>query len=87
MTDERQDVLTAFVSFATEYGDGPFARAVAAAGPRLEEVANGIVVVLSPPDADERKLLLEAGSRRNLDDAVELAKAAGWRVDPPPPGA
>jgi hypothetical protein len=83
MTDERQDVLNAFVSFATEYGDGPFARAVDAARPRLEDVANGTVVVLSPPDVPSRKLLLEPASRRNLDDAVELAKAAGRRVDPP----
>lgn len=87
MTDARQDVLTAFLSFATEYGDGPFARAVAEADPRLEDVANGTVVVLSPPDVPTRKLLLEPAHRRNLDDAVELAKAAGWRVDPPRPGA
>lgn len=86
MTDARQDVLTAFLSFATEYGDGPFAQAVAAADPRLEDVANGTVVVLSPPDAQSRKLLLEAANRRNLDDAVELAQAAGWRVDPPRAG-
>jgi hypothetical protein len=83
MTDERQDVLTAFLSFATEYGDGPFAGAVVDAAPRLEDVANGTVVVLSPPDATARKLLLEPAHRRNLDDAVELAKATGWRVDPP----
>lgn len=86
MTDARQDVLTAFRSFATEYGDGPFARAVAAADPRLEDVANGTVVVLSPPDVPTRKLLLEAAHRRNLDDAAELAEAAGWRVDPPRAG-
>ncbi|MDO9410421.1 hypothetical protein [Patulibacter sp.] len=86
MTDERQDVLTAFVSYATEYGEGAFADAVAAAAPRLEDVANGTVVVLSPPDVQARKLLLEAQNRRNLDDAVELAKAAGWRIDPPRQG-
>jgi len=83
MTDERQDVLTAFVSYATEYGDGAFASAVADASPRLEDVANGTIVVLSPPDAQARKFLLEAAHRRNLDDAVELARAAGWRIDPP----
>lgn len=86
MTDARQDVLTAFLSFATEYGDGPFAEAVAGADPRLEDVANGTVVVLSPADVPTRKLLLEPAHRRNLDDAVELAQAAGWRVDPPRAG-
>ncbi|MEV4421897.1 hypothetical protein AB0L40_18215 [Patulibacter sp. NPDC049589] len=83
MTDEPQDVLTAFVSYATEYGDGAFARTVSEAAPRVEDVANGTVVVLSPPDVLSRKFLLEPVNRRNLDDAVDLAKATGWRVDPP----
>jgi hypothetical protein len=56
---------------------------VSAARPRLEEVANGTVVVLSPPDVQDRKLLLRAGSRRSLDAAVQVARATGWRVDPP----
>ncbi|WP_026911805.1 hypothetical protein [Patulibacter minatonensis] len=85
MPDERQDVLTAFVAFATEYGDGPFATAVAGSSPRLEDVANGTVVVLSPADVPTRKFLLEAVNRKNLDDAVDLAKATGWRIDPPRP--
>ena len=83
MTDEHQDVLTAFLAFAAEYGDGTFAAAVAAADPRLQDVANGTVVVLSPPDAQARKYLLRAENRRNLDDGVQLAQAAGWRIDPP----
>lgn len=86
MTDERQDVLTAFVAYATEYGDGAFADTVAASDPRLEEVVNGTVVVLSPTDVQARKFLLEDRNRRNLDDAVELARAAGWRIDPPRQG-
>jgi hypothetical protein len=83
MTDEHQDVLTAFLAFAAEYGDEAFAAAVADAGPHLQDVANGTVVVLSPPDAQARKFLLRAEHRRNLDDAVQLAQAAGWRIDPP----
>jgi hypothetical protein len=87
MPDEHQDVLSAFAAYATEYGDGVFAAAVTAAAPRLYDVSNGTIVVLAPPDADARKFLLEARNRKNLDDAVELAGAAGWRVDPPAPGA
>jgi hypothetical protein len=83
MTDEHQDVLTAFLASAAEYGDETFAAAVAAAAPRLQDVANGTFVALSPPDALAGMSVRRAQHRRYLDEGVLLARAAGWRIDPP----
>lgn len=84
MTAEAPDVLTSFLGRLAP-DDASLAADVAQASPRLDEVVNGLVVVLSPADAQARKRLLEPARRARLERAAADAGAAGWRIDPPRP--